>query len=133
VVTLLTDPLPELLDDCELVAEVVSDPELVVVVDGVEEVVTVLADECFASAGSCPDTSTTAISSHAATNSATAPLTIRRRIMLARLSRALRIWWPRARAASESLSLMVQVPRSRITGELAGSFGPAHLTEVRNR
>ena len=152
--TLLTEPLLELLDDCELVADVVSDPELlvpdpelvvpdpellvpdpelVVVVDGVEDDATVLADERFASAGSCPDTSTTAISSHAATNSATAPLTMRRRIMLARLSRALRIAWARARAASESLSLMIQVPRSQITGKPAGSFGAAHLIEVRNR
>lgn len=61
--TLLTDPLPELLDDCELVPDVplVSDPELpvpdpdpelVVVVDGVADDVTVLADERLASAGS---------------------------------------------------------------------------------
>jgi len=128
-VTLLTDPLPELLDDCELVDDVllvpepellVPDPELVVVVAGVEDDVTVLAEELLASAGSCPDASTTAISSHAATNNATAPPTMRRRIMLARRSRALRIAWPRARAASKSLSLMVQVPHGRITGEDLG-------------
>ncbi|HEV3388015.1 MAG TPA: hypothetical protein VG057_03335 [Solirubrobacteraceae bacterium] len=121
--TLLTDPLPELPDAAELEFEpefelelesdelpdvvLVPDPELVVVVDGVEDDVTVLADDFLASAGSCPDTSTTAISSHAATNSATDPLTMRRRIVLARLSRAFRIAWPRARAASVSLSLMV--------------------------
>jgi hypothetical protein len=60
-VTLLTDPLPELLDDCELVPDVLlvsdpelldPDPELVVVVDGVADEVTVLADERLASAGS---------------------------------------------------------------------------------
>lgn len=105
--TLLTDPLPELPDAAELEFEpefelelesdelpdvvLVPDPELVVVVDGVEDDVTVLADDFLASAGSCPDTSTTAISSHAATNSATDPLTMRRRIVLARLSRAFRI------------------------------------------
>jgi hypothetical protein len=121
VVTLLTDPLLELLlDDCELVSDpklLVSDPELDVVVAGDEDDATVLADERLASAGSCPDTSTTAISSQAATNSATAPPTMRRRIMLARLRRALRIAWPRARAAAGSLSVMFQVPRSQITGE----------------
>jgi hypothetical protein len=98
--------------DCEVVLvsdpePAVSDPELVVVVDGVVDDATVLADDCLASAGSCPDTSTTAISSHAATNSATAPPTMRRRIMLARLRRASLIAWPRARAASWSLSVMV--------------------------
>jgi hypothetical protein len=124
-VTLLTDPLPELPDAAELEFEpefefevelesdelpdvvLVPDPELVVVVDGVEEDTAVLADDFLASAGSCPDTSTTAISSHVATNTATAPPTMRRRIVLARLSRAFRIAWPRARAASVSLSLIV--------------------------
>jgi hypothetical protein len=47
----------------------------------------VLAD-CRASAGSCPLTSVTAISSHRATNSATEPVTTRRRIIRTRAWRA---------------------------------------------
>jgi hypothetical protein len=122
VVTLLTLPPPvfplelELESDdepvlCELVEDDVpeSDPEVVpelVVVAGVDA--TVVAEDCFASAGSCPDTSTIVISSHEATNSATAPLMMRRRIMLVRLRRAARIAWPRARASCRSLSFMVR-------------------------
>jgi hypothetical protein len=113
VVTLLTVPVPELplvvevvaVSDPEVVA--VSDPE-VVVVAGAEFDATVDADERLASAGSCPDTSTIVISSHDATNSATAPPTIRRRIIRARASRALLIAWPRARAAGALLSVMVK-------------------------
>jgi hypothetical protein len=117
VVTLLTVPLPELplelelsepLDwELELDVDPVSDPELVVVA-GDELDATVAADELLASAGSCPDTSTIVISSHDATNSATDPATIRRRIMRARASRAPLIAWPRARAASALLSVMVR-------------------------
>lgn len=86
--------------------EAVSDPELVLVA-GVELDATVLADERLASAGSFPDTSTIVISSHEATNSATAPATIRRRIVRARASRALLIATPRARASCALLSVIV--------------------------
>ena len=83
--TLLTDPLLELLDDCELVVPVsdpdpelvVSDPELVVVA-GDEDDATVLADERLASAGSWPDTSPPALSIQPAAHSATPPPTLRR-------------------------------------------------------
>ena len=142
--TLLTDPLPELPEAAELefelepefelesdeLPDVVLVPELVVVVDGVEDDVTVLADDFLASAGSCPDTSTTAISSHAARNSATDPLTMRRRIVLARLSRALRIAWPRARAASVSLSLMVS---STSLSDHRGSLSVASAPPISRR
>jgi hypothetical protein len=108
VVTLLTVPLLEL--ELELVdwvleleaepvfADPLSTPELVLVA-GVELDAAVLADERLASAGSCPDTSTIVISRNEATNSATAPLMMRRRIRLARLSRALLRAAPRARAS----------------------------------
>jgi hypothetical protein len=103
VVTLLTVPLPELPLDPELV-ELESDEEPAVEVESEpdDELVlgeldaTVLADDCLASAGSCPETSTTVIRSHAATNSATAPPMMRRRIIRARASRASRIARPRA-------------------------------------
>jgi hypothetical protein len=65
-----------------------------------------------ASAGSWPETSTTAISSQAARNSATAPLRTRRRILRMRAARASRIAWPRARTVSGLFSLMVN-PQSR--------------------
>jgi hypothetical protein len=92
--------------------EPVSELELVFVA-AVELDATVAADERFASAGSCPDTSTIVIISHEATNSATAPPMMRRRIMLARLSRALLIATLRARASSALLSVIGQVPRCR--------------------
>ncbi len=146
MVTLLTVPLPELplefdpefeSDEdeplvCELVVEVVavSDPELVVVA-GVELDATVAADERFASAGSFPDTSTIVISSHEATNSATAPATIRRRIIRARASRTLLIAAPRARASWASLSVMVMyLAVGNQTGEGGRSFDPARSSRV---
>jgi hypothetical protein len=52
--------------------------------------------ELFESAGSCPVTRTTAISTQAARNSATAPATTRRRIARTRNARAFRIACPRA-------------------------------------
>jgi hypothetical protein len=144
VVTLLTVPLLALLlelefDDepvvCELVDDdvPVSEPELVlelVVVAGVDA--TVVADEALAaSAGSWPDTSTIVISSHAATNSATDPPMMRRRIMRTRPSRAALIAWPRARASCGLLLFMV---RYLVVGhgrsEAVGSFEPPHLTDV---
>jgi hypothetical protein len=112
VVTLLTVPLPEFplefeeeSDVCELDDVPESVLELVVVA-GVDP--TVVAEDFLASAGSCPDTSTIVINSHEATNSATAPLMMRRRIMLVRLRRAARIAWPRARASCRLLSFMVR-------------------------
>jgi hypothetical protein len=105
VVTLLT-PLPvepelelELSDEdedddvsvlCELDVDGLESlvVAVVVVVAGVDA--TVVADDLLASAGSCPETSTIAIISQAATNSATAPETTRRRIIRARAARSLR-------------------------------------------
>jgi hypothetical protein len=112
VVTLLTPPEPELeLFELELMLELEltlelepDDPELLVVavVLGVEA--TVVAEDPVevlrASAGSCPETSTSVIISQAATNSATAPEITRRRILRARAARSPRSAWARARAAS---------------------------------
>ncbi len=115
MVTLLTVPLLELPLLELLLLESVFEDEPVLVPDVVVDVVvagdeldaTVLADDCLASAGSCPDTSTIVIKSHEATNSATAPLMMRRRIMRVRLSRAALIAWPRARASCGLSSVMV--------------------------
>jgi hypothetical protein len=79
------EPVPEL--------EPVLELELVVL--ALEVVATVLR----ARAGSWPVTSTTAISNHAATNSATDPLMIRRRIERTRVARAALIVFARARLA----------------------------------
>jgi len=140
VVTLLTVPpelpleleLEELLD-CVLELDVDPvDPELEVVtvlVAGVELDATVVADERLASAGSWPDTSTTVISSHAATNSATAPPTMRRRIMLARLSRAPLIVAARARASCAFLSVMSKYLVVSVMKHVR-SFDPAPLRRV---
>ena len=110
---------------CELVADVVAvpDPELDV---------TVAAEEWLASAGSWPDMSTIVISSQAATNSATDPLTIRRRIVRARATRCWRMAAPRARAASALVSLMVRylVVGRQGAVKRGGSFVPAHLSRV---
>jgi hypothetical protein len=109
VVTLLTpldpdEPEELLLVLASLVVVVVSVLRVVVVAVwllGVEA--TVVADEpavvLLASAGSCPETSTSVIVSQAATNSATAPEITRRRILRARAARSVRSAWPRARAA----------------------------------
>jgi hypothetical protein len=115
VVTLLT-PEPfeaELDDEEELVVWVLLEvdpvePELLVVAVGVEATVVAVdaADVFLASAGSRPETSTTAIISQAATNRATALAITRRRIVRARATRALRRAWPRARAAAALLSVM---------------------------
>jgi hypothetical protein len=142
VVTLLTVPPPEF--ELELVFEVEVESAVVVGVESAVVVVVVvvvvpdaavLADELLAaSAGSCPDTSTIEISSHAATNSASDPATIRRRIMRTRASRALLIAWPRARGSCGLLSVMVEylVVGSIGQGAAGGSFGPAHSRGVRN-
>jgi hypothetical protein len=78
-----------------------------------------------ASAGSWPETSTTAISSQAARNSATAPLTARRRILRMRAARASRIAWPRVRAVPGLFSVMVN-PQCR-----SGS-SPASIASYRS-
>jgi hypothetical protein len=104
VVTLLTEP--PLLEPA-----FVEDDELVVVTAGVDATVVpdddVVPEDLLASAGSWPETSTIVISSQAATNSATEPATIRRRMLRARATRAFRSACPRARAAAPSwVSLM---------------------------
>jgi hypothetical protein len=95
-----------------------------------------VADEAFlARAGSCPDTSTIAISSHAATNNATDPATIRRRMVRARAARALLSASPRARAAAALVSLMscTSFCRSDSGVEASrGSFRAAHISRVRD-
>ena len=101
IVPVLLEPVFE--DEPVLEPDVVVD----VVVAGDELDATVLADDCLASAGSCPDTSTIVIKSHEATNSATAPLMMRRRIIRVRLSRAALIAWPRARASCGLSSVIV--------------------------
>jgi hypothetical protein len=93
-----------------------------VVVLGVDA--TVLTEEVAAvlraSAGSWPETSTIAIISQAATNSATAPEITHRRILRARAARSLRSACPRARAASW-LSVI---------GRMGISFVPARSSDV---
>jgi hypothetical protein len=104
VVTLLT-PLFELEPELELELDGVEPEPLDVVVAVVLGVdATVVADDVLdallASAGSCPETSTSVIISQAATNSATAPEITRLRILRARATRSLRSACPRARAAA---------------------------------
>jgi hypothetical protein len=120
VVTLLAPLLPlepEPEDDdvdpllCEL--DVLPD-ELVVGLDAtVVADDDVLADVFFASAGSWPETSTSVIISQAATNSATDPAMIRRRMVRARATRAVLSACPRARASARLLSVMA-FPRGRV-------------------
>jgi hypothetical protein len=113
VVTLLTDPplevpLEDDVDPLDWTVDVVA-PELLVVTGFDATVVAEeeeVAADFLARAGSCPETSTTAISNQAATNSATDPATIRRRMLRARATRALLSACPRARAASALVSVM---------------------------
>jgi hypothetical protein len=95
---------------------------LAVVVDVLGVDATVVADDVvdvlLASAGSWPETSTMAIISQAATNTATAPEMTRRRILRARATRSLRIAWPRARAAA-CLESVIRVPRDRRVGRVS--------------
>ena len=113
MVTLLAPLLLALEDELEFEFEFEVDddvvvglvaPELSVVIVVVEFDAAVVADDAVdalrASAGSCPETSTIVIISQAATNSATAPEIIPRRILRVRAARSLRSAWPRARAAS---------------------------------
>jgi hypothetical protein len=113
VVTLLTPLEPELEPLLEVVAGVVVAAVVVagvvavvvaVVVAGVEATV-VAADEVDAlraNAGSWPETSMIVIISQVATNSATAPVITRWRILRARAARSARSACPRARPASLS-------------------------------
>jgi hypothetical protein len=94
---------------CELVvvagvAAVVVEAAVVLVAD-VEAMVAV-DDVCFASAGSWPETSTIAIISQAATNRDVAPITMRRRITLARSALATRIAAARPRFGLVSVWFM---------------------------
>src|ERR1019366_6939357 len=126
VVSPLVGPEPEVEPEV-VVPEVVALPELTTFPDAVVVilvlplplapvlladwlVVVVLATLRAARAGSCPETSTTAISSQMARNSETAPATTRRRIARVRVARACRIAVPRARAWSALLGVM-SVPR----------------------
>jgi hypothetical protein len=93
VVTLLGEDADE--DDA---AAPVPDDEAAVPVLSVEDVEGVVGvvdwfavDACAASAGSCPETRTSAITSQTAMNSATAPATNRRRSIRVRSARACRI------------------------------------------
>jgi hypothetical protein len=114
VVTLLTEPplevpLEDNVDPLDWVLDVVA-PELLVVTGFDATVVAEedeeLAADFLARAGSCPETSATAISSQTATNSATDPATILRRMVRARATRALLSACPRARAAVALVSVM---------------------------
>jgi hypothetical protein len=115
-VTLLTEPPDDVPLDVPLevplvvLLDVAVEVSLDVAVDVGVEATVVAADDVAAAflarAGSCPETSTIAISNHAATNSATDPATIRRRMLRARATRALLSACPRARAASALVSVM---------------------------
>jgi hypothetical protein len=88
VVTALTVPLltvPVLVAAAGPLADVLEDAAGAVPDAAVADAVL-----CAASAGSCPETSTSAINSHAATNNPTAPEITRRRIARARIARACR-------------------------------------------
>jgi hypothetical protein len=95
VVTLPTEPPDELWpleeepveDDPDPVEPVEDDPEEPVDTEPDPDTVVVTA-ALRASAGSCPETSTTAINSHVATNRATAPAMTRLRIIRTRALRA---------------------------------------------
>jgi hypothetical protein len=139
VLTLLT-PLPfdaELDDDDEALLWTPVAPELVVVAVGLEATVVPVeaVDVWLASAGSRPETSTIAIISQAATNSAIAAEITRRRIVRERARRALRSSCPRARAAAASFSVMGSCTSCSVEGESkrAISFGPRPISRVRNR
>jgi hypothetical protein len=97
--------------DATVVVVVVGlDAAVVVVVVGLDAAVGAddaeVAEDFLARAGSCPETSTIAINNQAATNSATDPATIRRRMRRARAIRALLSACPRARAAEALVSVM---------------------------
>jgi hypothetical protein len=114
---------------------VVFDPEVVVeplVVAGVELDAVVDAVERLASAGSFPDTSTTVIRSQLATNSASAPAMMRRRIVRARANRARPVARPRGGAPRALVSVMVRylVVDGRAL-QRAFSFEPARINRVR--
>ena len=93
----MTELIPELDPAVEVdpAAELDPEPELLVDVDGVLapalEAAAELCALCRASAGSWPLTSIRVISSQVATNSATAPVITRLRIIRTRASRASRI------------------------------------------
>jgi hypothetical protein len=111
VVTELTEPPDDVPLDVPVEVSLDVPVEVPLDVAGVDATVVAedeeVADEAFlASAGSCPDTSTIAISSQAATNNATDPATIRRRMLRARAARAFLSASPRARAAAALVSLM---------------------------
>jgi hypothetical protein len=121
VVTLLADPPLELpLPDVDVVPEVPVvelDPLLGLLVVVVVAVVVVLLPDAVATiavlrarAGSCPLTSTIAISNQLARNIATAPATTRRRIWRTRLARRCRISCPR-RGPLSALTCVIVRPR----------------------
>jgi hypothetical protein len=77
--------------------------------------------ERFDSAGSCPDTSTTAINSHTVTNSVTAPATIQCRIARTRRLRAARIALPEGVGIEAAVVLMIR---------FLGSLGPSSVARA---
>jgi hypothetical protein len=125
VVTLLVEPPLGLVVLVVLVVvSALEADELPLELDELAFDVPALAVFRAARAGSCPLTSTTAISNQVATNSAQAPPTTRRRIVRTRNARALRIAAPRSRAASRATSPPASRAVSRHGSRPAGSFEP---------
>jgi len=88
VVTLVVVAVVVVAGCAELVVVLVGWAEVVVVVAGCAELVATVVVLRDASAGSCPVTSSTAISTHVARNSATAPAMTRRLSVRVRARRA---------------------------------------------
>jgi hypothetical protein len=130
---LLVDPVLLLVDPELLLVDpelLLVDPELLAAVVPALEATVAAVD--FDRPGSCPLTSTTVISSQAATNSASEPAMIRRRIERTRPRRACLIACARARGASELMSVMVfgALAMNRCQGGAVRSFLVARIKGV---
>jgi hypothetical protein len=129
----LPDVVPAALDPEPLLVEpelLLVDPELLLVV--VPELEATVDAVDLDSAGSCPVTITMVISSQVATNSASEPATMRRRIIRTRPRRACLSACARARGTSAFMSVMV-FSASRwieVKEEAVGSFDPARIKGV---